>query len=63
MRTEDDGHSITASDLYAARADGSASVRLTDTPDALEMNPSWSPEGSRIAFDDRGALYEIRVAY
>jgi dipeptidyl aminopeptidase/acylaminoacyl peptidase len=63
VRAEDDGHTITASDLVAARADGLASVRLTDTPEALEMNPSWSPDGSRIVFDDRGALYEIGVSY
>ncbi len=61
--TEDDGHVITASDLYASRVDGSATVRLTDTSEAFEMNPSWSPDGSRIAFDDRGVIYQIQVSY
>lgn len=63
MTTEDDGHTFTAADLVAARADGSARVALTATPDRLEMNPSWSPDGRTIAFDDAadGALYLLPV--
>lgn len=63
MTTEDDGHVYTAADLVAARPDGSARVRLTDTPGRLEMNPSWSPDGGRIAYDDPsdGALYVLPV--
>lgn len=38
-------------DLYLTRADGSgAPVNITDTPDASEVMPSWSPDGSLIAF-------------
>ena len=62
MTTEDDGETFTAADLWAARADGSARVALTQTPDRLEMNPSWSPDGGRIAFDEGGALYVLPVA-
>lgn len=62
--TDDDGHAITAADLVAVRADGSARVRLTQTPDRLELDPTWSPDGRRIAFADAadGALYVLPVA-
>ncbi len=64
MRTADDGYRFTASDLYAARADGSATVRLTHTAEVLEMNPAWSPDGAWIAFDDHatGDVYLLPVA-
>lgn len=64
MRTEDDGHAYTTSDLYAVRTDGSETVQLTQTSDRLEMNPSWSPDGRFIAFDDieEGAIYLLPLA-
>lgn len=63
MVTEDDGETFTSADLWAVRADGSDRVRLTQTPDRLEMNPAWSPDGRRIAYDDHadGALYLLPV--
>ena len=61
MRTEDDGHALLAADLWAARADGSETVRLTDFS-GLEMNPSWSPDGQRIAFDDGQTVYLLPVS-
>jgi Tol biopolymer transport system component len=61
MRTTDDGHAITGSDLYAARADGTETLRLTDTPDRIEMHPDWSPDGRFIAFDDRGSIFLLPV--
>lgn len=64
MRTQDDGHTFTSSDLYAARADGSSTVQLTNTRERLEMNPDWSPDGSRIAYDDfrDGIVYALPVS-
>jgi Tol biopolymer transport system component len=39
-------------DLYVMNADGTAVTRLTDG--ALAANPSWSPDGSEIAFGTSG---------
>ncbi|HMB93402.1 MAG TPA: hypothetical protein VKP65_21295, partial [Rhodothermales bacterium] len=61
MRTEDDGHQFTGSELYAARINDRAIVQLTQTPDRLEMNPSWSPDGTQIVYDDKGGIYVVSV--
>jgi len=42
--SRDDGHSITESDLYLAAITGEV-LRLTETPEALETNPSVYDEG------------------
>lgn len=64
MRTDDDGERFTSSDLVAVRIDGRAELRLTDTPDRLEMNPSWSPDGTRLAYDDLadGIVYLLPIS-
>lgn len=65
MVTEDDGHQITSSELVAARADGSERSRLTTSVDRHEMNPTWSADGDRIAFDDAAnpGIFVIEVEY
>ncbi len=64
MITEDDGHNYTESDIYAIRTDGTGQIRLTDSPSHLFMNPSWSPDGSRIVFNDMndGKIYVLEVS-
>jgi Tol biopolymer transport system component len=47
--TEDDGHYITAADIYVIKKDGTGKTALTTTAEALEMYPSWSRD-NRIAF-------------
>jgi|SRR4030095_6984943 Tol biopolymer transport system component len=37
-------------EIYVMNADGSAQTRVTNTPDAAESYPRWSPDGKRIAF-------------
>ena len=53
---EDDGHAITASDLYIINADGTGKKQLTNTPDRLETYPRWSPDDARVVFY-AGPLY------
>ena len=54
MITEDDGYRMLAADIFAIGRDGSGKTALTETPDRLEMNPHWSPDGGTIACDTRG---------
>lgn len=63
MVTVDDGHSYISSDIYVTKIDGSEKIQITDTPDLLEMNPHWSPDGSKIVFDTltEGAIFILTV--
>jgi Tol biopolymer transport system component len=48
-------------DLYTMRADGSKVRRLTRTGSS-EVSPAWSPDGRRLAFTRRNALFMLDVA-
>ena len=50
-RTADDGHAMTASELYLWDAPSARLVRLTTTA-RIERRPTFSPDGRAIAFDD-----------
>ncbi|MBC8376670.1 MAG: PD40 domain-containing protein [FCB group bacterium] len=65
MLTSDDGHSITASDIYAIHVDGSSRIKLTETPLIFEMNPQWSPDGEWLVYDtdQRGQLFIQQVGW
>jgi Tol biopolymer transport system component len=39
------------SQIWIMRADGLHAVRLTDQPQARDAHPTWSPNGSEIAFE------------
>jgi Tol biopolymer transport system component len=63
MICKDDGYQFTGSDLYIIDRSGQNKQQITDTPAALEMNPVWSPDGKKIAYDrmDQGAIYVLEV--
>ncbi len=50
--TEDDGHDLVGSDLYLYDVAADHVSPLTATEQVLERHPSFSPDGTRIAFDD-----------
>jgi TolB protein len=37
-------------DIYLLNLGGSAVVRLTDNVDDFDKHPTWSPDGSKVAF-------------
>jgi len=41
-----DGGRLVSSDLYRVRYDGSDEVRMTDTPDLMEMDPAFASDGA-----------------
>lgn len=64
MVAQDDGHNYTKSDLYALSIDGSKRINLTSSTDLIAMNPDWSPQGDRIAFDspEDGNIYVMNIS-
>ncbi|MBS1272515.1 MAG: Protein TolB [Candidatus Marinimicrobia bacterium] len=52
MITEDNGHEFTSADIYIINVDGSGKTNITNTSDVLEMYPSWSPDGTWIAYSN-----------
>ncbi|MCH7744877.1 MAG: PD40 domain-containing protein [Chloroflexi bacterium] len=49
-------------EIYVMNADGTAQTRVTISPKSDDWNPSWSPDGSKIAFvSKRNGISEIYV--
>jgi len=55
MISSDDGHRLLGADLYVIRADGSGKTNLTNSQALFEMNCTWSPDGKRLAYDERNS--------
>ena len=65
MLTFDDGHSITASDIYTINIDGNSRTNVSNTSDLHEMNPQWSPDGAWIVYetDGRGQVFVQQMGW
>lgn len=64
MVDEDDGHTMTASDIWAVTSDGATKVQLTNTADDIEMYPNWAPAMDKIVCgtdDGRIILINIKI--
>ncbi len=64
MVDEDDGHVITASDIWVYNLESKTKMQLTKTSDLHEMYPVWSPKMDKIvcALDSgKIAIIEIRI--
>jgi Tol biopolymer transport system component len=63
MNDRDDGERMLSSDIYCVTPDGTRTIRLTATPDVMEMNPQCSPTEDRIVCDSPdGDIYMITYA-
>lgn len=63
MDDKDDGHQYLSSDIYLTSTDGKNRFRLTEG-ESINMFPSWSPDGSQIAFHtNQGEIYLIHLKF
>jgi len=64
MRDKDNGYFFTESDLYAVSTDGKNTVRLTQTPEIIEMYPSSTATGDRIVYHTiKGEIYMLSLKF
>jgi len=64
MVATDDGYNYESSDIYAFGVLEDARINLTASTDLVATNPSWSPGGSKIAFDSpqTGNIYLLSIS-
>ena len=52
METQDNGYAFTAAELVVFGTDSPSRVEITTEIDLITLNPSWSPYGDSILFND-----------
>jgi Tol biopolymer transport system component len=60
VHSDKTNHQIVDSDLWIIHPDGTGRQQLTNTPDVLEVDPDWSPDGTRILCRVEGGS-ELRI--
>ena len=56
-RAADDGHRLTAGDIFLMSRDGGPALNLTENTDLIATHPSISPDGQRVAFEAEGRIW------
>ena len=59
MRDEDDGHKITASDIFIIGVNENFEYNITNTKDEIEMYPAADGKGSKIAYNTLNGTIKI----
>lgn len=58
--TDDEGFPYYDEDIFSSNPDGTDEVNLTQTSHGREMDPTWSPDGTRVAFaSNRDGNFDI----
>lgn len=57
-RTKDDGHEITASDIFLLDLETRKTSALTATPNRIERRPAMAGDGHTIFFDEGGKIFK-----
>ncbi len=62
MKDYDDGHVITASDIFVKSVDGQKEYQLTSSAKEHEMYPVWSPVAQKVIYNTiDGSIYQIEL--
>ncbi|MBO8131141.1 MAG: PD40 domain-containing protein [Candidatus Marinimicrobia bacterium] len=64
-KSTDDGHNFISSDIYISTWDGKNLFQITNTPDKIELSPSWSPDGKWIVYSlfNSGKILIQKITY
>jgi hypothetical protein len=61
--TVTDGHSIYDNDIYMVSVDGTGRVPIAATPNDIEKDASWGPDGKKIAYrsETSGKIFVVKL--